>query len=208
MPNPEPPKPALSLRRVSDARTMRALAHPVRISLIELLTIVGPLTATEAAERIGETPTTCSFHLRQLARYGFVEEAGGGRGRNRPWKVSSVGMTMGDDTGDPETDLAATALQRLLRDRALSRFQHWRETRARYPKEWRDLGQENEYAFWATAAELAELEQELHHLLARYVGRLGDPSSRPAGARAVEVLNFIFPLDLEGAEPPTVEPPA
>lgn len=60
---------------------MRALAHPVRSSLLELLIIDGPITATEAGERLGESPTTCSFHLRQLARYGFVEEAGGGPGR-------------------------------------------------------------------------------------------------------------------------------
>ena len=65
--------------RSNDARTLRALAHPVRVALIETLSVEGPLTATEAGERIGESPTTCSFHLRQLAKYGFVEEAGAGR---------------------------------------------------------------------------------------------------------------------------------
>jgi len=68
--------PAQDLREVSDARSFRALGHPVWLVLLETLVIDGPLTATEAAERIGESPTTCSFHLRQLARYGFVEEAG------------------------------------------------------------------------------------------------------------------------------------
>jgi hypothetical protein len=42
-------------------------------------------------QRIGETPNNCSFHLRQLARYGFVEEAGGGKGRARPWRLASLG---------------------------------------------------------------------------------------------------------------------
>lgn len=69
------------IRKITDVRTLRALAHPVRIALIEALIIDGPMTATEAGERIGETPTTCSFHLRQLAKYGLVEEAGGGKGR-------------------------------------------------------------------------------------------------------------------------------
>ena len=78
--------PSQGLREVSDARTFRALGHPVRLALLETLVIEGPLTATEAAEQIGESPTTCSFHLRQLARYGFVEEAGGGKGRARPWR--------------------------------------------------------------------------------------------------------------------------
>ena len=74
----------LSTRRtveLNDPRALRALAHPVRLSLVSLLRRAGPLTATQAGERIGESATTCSFHLRQLARYGLVEEAGGGRGR-------------------------------------------------------------------------------------------------------------------------------
>src|ERR1700678_1402201 len=85
-------KPGTELQTVSDARTMRALAHPVRIALIEVLMLGGAMTATEAGERIGESPTTCSFHLRQLAKYGLAEEAGGGRGRARPWRMPSIGM--------------------------------------------------------------------------------------------------------------------
>ena len=95
------------LRRVSDAKTFRALAHPVRMALIELLVLSGPLTATEAGERIGESPTTCSFHLRQLARYGFVEEAGGGKGRARPWKRSFRGFRFSSENG------SATAIFKL-----------------------------------------------------------------------------------------------
>jgi DNA-binding transcriptional ArsR family regulator len=75
------------VRRITDATTLRALAHPVRIAIIETLSLEGALTATEVGERIGESPTTCSFHLRQLAKYHFVEEAGGGKGRARPWKM-------------------------------------------------------------------------------------------------------------------------
>src|ERR1700683_5096555 len=80
------------LRKITDVRTMRALAHPVRIALIEALTLGGAMTATEAGERIGESPTTCSFHLRQLAKYGLAEEAGGGKGRSRPWRLTGIGL--------------------------------------------------------------------------------------------------------------------
>ena len=201
MTTPDPDHPWASLRRISGARTIRALAHPIRIALVELLTVAGPMTATEASERIGESPTTCSFHLRQLAKYGFVEEAGGGRGRNRPWRVSSFGMTMGEAGEDPDADLAATALQRMFHERHLQRLEHWRETRGTYEKEWRDLGTEGEYLLWVTAEELAELERDLALVLMRYFERLQDPSARPAGARAVEALAFIFPLDLENARP-------
>ena len=62
---------------------MRALAHPLRIELIEQLTFRGPLTATQCAALVGESPSSCSFHLRMLAKYGFVEEAAGGTGRQR-----------------------------------------------------------------------------------------------------------------------------
>src|SRR5579875_2072487 len=75
----EPGAPqSTEMRTITDARTMRALAHPVRIAIIEVLGLGGPMTATEVGEEIDESPTTCSFHLRQLAKYGFVEEAGGG----------------------------------------------------------------------------------------------------------------------------------
>src|SRR4051794_41920037 len=78
-------------REVTDPMAMRALAHPVRLALIEALADAGTLTATEAGERVGESPANASFHLRQLAKYGFVEEAGT-QGRRRPWEVKQLGV--------------------------------------------------------------------------------------------------------------------
>ena len=73
---------------ITDPTVMRALAHPVRMALIELFGVHPTLTATQASEALGESPANCAFHLRTLAKYGFIEEAGGGRGRERPWKAS------------------------------------------------------------------------------------------------------------------------
>src|ERR1700750_347044 len=98
-------------REVTDPRAMRALAHPVRLALLELLTD-GPLTATEAGERVGESPANASFHLRQLAKYAFVEEAGGGTGRRRPWKIKQLGMRFTDVHEDEATAAAARELSR------------------------------------------------------------------------------------------------
>src|SRR5580658_6587882 len=109
------------LRDVADSQTMRALSHPVRIALIEALTLGGAMTATEVGERIGESPTTCSFHLRQLARYGFIEEAGGGKGRARPWRAAAIGMSFPANPEDPETSLASSAVLSLWRQRVLGR---------------------------------------------------------------------------------------
>src|SRR5215469_15363463 len=110
-------------RELTDPRTMRAITHPVRLALLEALTLEGPLTATRAAEIIGESPTTCSFHFRQLAKYGFVEEAGGGPGRLRPWRLSHRGISFTDLHDDPETAIATRALDRMLRARFVARMQ-------------------------------------------------------------------------------------
>ena len=145
------PGASQGLREVSDARTFRALGHPVRLALLETLAIQGPLTATEAAERIGESPTTCSFHFRQLARYGFVEEAGGGKGRARPWRLSTIGMQSANVHDDPETEIAAAAFAGLMRERQLERYRTWLDTRASYPREWREAANDGRLPVLADA---------------------------------------------------------
>jgi DNA-binding transcriptional ArsR family regulator len=196
-PGPPPPKPELpELRQVTDARTMRALSHPVRIALIEALSLEGPLTATEVGELIGESSTTCSFHLRQLAKYGFVEEAGGGKGRARPWRMTSIGQQISSH-GDPEAEIAAGALVRLIRERQLDRYRTWLETKAAYPREWREAAGDSEYVFYLTAEELEQLNQELLDMLRpRALERLTDPSKRPPGSMPVEMLMFSYPIAL------------
>jgi DNA-binding transcriptional ArsR family regulator len=192
----EPQQPELpELRKITDAQTMRALAHPVRIALIEELSIAGPMTATEVGERIGESPTTCSFHLRQLAKYGFVEEAGGGKGRARPWRMTSIGMSFSLTHDDPEAEIAAGALSRVLRERQLARYQTWLQTKAAYPRRWREAADESKWGAYLTAEELEQLNDELVAMLrARFHERLADPSKRPPGAALVEMLIFSYPV--------------
>jgi predicted ArsR family transcriptional regulator len=190
------------MREVTDARTMRALYHPVRIALIEALVIHGPMTATEVGERISESPTTCSFHLRQLAKYGFVEEAGGGKGRARPWKITSIGLRFGSDNDDPEAELAAGVLSQLVRERQLGRYWTWRQTQAAFPKAWRKAASDSEFVFYLTPEELEELNDEIMALLApRYRERLAERSERPAGSVPVEMLFFSYPMELPKADP-------
>ena len=120
-------------RELTDPRTMRALAHPVRLALLEALAHHGPLTATEAAEHVGESPSNCSFHLRQLAKYGFVEEAEGGAGRRRPWRAVSIGTQFSDVHEDTETALAAGTLGRVIAERLLERARVGLEQRRLLP---------------------------------------------------------------------------
>jgi DNA-binding transcriptional ArsR family regulator len=185
------------IRKVTDARALRALTHPVRVALLEELIHGGALTATELGERIGETPTTCSFHLRQLAKYGLVEEAGGGQGRSRPWRMTSLGWSFAPG-GDPAAEIASEAALRVFRERALARYDTWRRNRGTYSPQWREAAQDSEYLFYLTAEELAQLGSELTEVLMRWrqlEGRLEDPARRPADSLPVEALIFSFPIE-------------
>jgi DNA-binding transcriptional ArsR family regulator len=193
------------VREITDARTLRALTHPVRIALLEALLHGGPQTATEAGERIGETPTTCSFHLRQLAKYGFVEEAGGGQGRARPWRLTTIGMSFAPASGDHQAELASEATLRLFRERQLGRYETWRASRLSYPQEWRDASSDSEYMFYLTLGELKQMKAEVHEVLTRWAalgGRIEDPARRPADAAPVETLLFSFPIGSPGSATP------
>jgi DNA-binding transcriptional ArsR family regulator len=122
---PEAPGQSEAPRRLTDPRDMRALAHPTRLALLEVLGVHGPLTATQAGELIGESPSSCSFHLRTLGRHGFVEETGEGRGRQRPWRLVSLGMSIPDVNADSETFIAATTLAQIVTERQLARLRQW-----------------------------------------------------------------------------------
>jgi predicted ArsR family transcriptional regulator len=165
------------------------------VALIEALALDGPMTATQVGEQIGESATTCSFHLRQLAKYGFVEEAGGGKGRARPWRVTSIGFSIAATDGQPEAEVAGMAVARMFRERQLERYRTWLETKASYPARWRSAAFDSEYVFYLTAEELKQLNRELSAgLYERMHERLADPSKRPPGALPVEMLLFSYPI--------------
>jgi DNA-binding transcriptional ArsR family regulator len=179
---------------LSDARRLRALTHPVRIALLGKLMLHGPLTATEASELIGESPTTCSFHFRQLAKYGVVEEAGGGKGRARPWRMTTVGLSV-TAREDPESQLAEGALIRMVRERQFARYLTWLNTRASYPRRWRDAGGDSEYVIYLTVEELEQLSSDLTAILEPlFQQRMADPSKRPPGSVPVQLMLLSHPI--------------
>src|SRR3954451_21125716 len=150
---------------VTDPKAMRALAHPVRIALLEELAIHGQLTATEAGELVGESPANTSFHLRQLAKYGYVEEAEGGTGRRRPWKRKHLGMRFTEVHEDPETVAAARELSRMWSHRYLSRAEHGLENNRSLPEEWRRVTGWNQMGLYLTPEELGELDTAIVELM-------------------------------------------
>lgn len=193
--------PNSTLRELTDPKTLRALTHPVRLALLEALALEGPLTATQAGELIGESPTTCSFHFRQLAKYGFVEEAGAGPGRQRPWRISHTGMRFSDVTDDPEMSIAAHALERMVFDRAMSRFASFHDSKSQFSKEWQEASQNAETILWVSPEELTEVTTEVLSIFSRFHDRISDPSARSEGSLPVEVLMLSYPVRMPRSDP-------
>lgn len=181
-------------RRLTDPREMRALAHPVRVALLEALTREGPLTATEASELLGESPANCSFHLRTLAKYGFVEEADGGSGRARPWRRVALGQSFSEDQADPEASVAAQALSDISTERVFERQRYFTHNQNNFSAEWKDASFNADVLTYLTPAELKEIEQEIFAILTRYSARTLDLTERPSGAGPVQLAAFGTPL--------------
>lgn len=182
------------VRELTDPRAMRAITHPVRLALIEALGMEGPLTATQAAEVIAESPTTCSFHFRQLAKYGFVEQASSGPGRSRSWRLSRIGMRFTDVHADAETRIAARALSQTMREQALSRLNAYYELRSSYPAQWQEVTGHSEFMLHVTPEELREIDEEVTGILHRFRDRIADRELRPADSLPIEVLLFAYPV--------------
>jgi predicted transcriptional regulator len=193
--------------QVTDPRMMRALAHPVRVALIEAIGMADgqTLTATQASELLGESPANCAFHLRTLARYGFVEEAGGGRGRERPWRLRHKGIELVPPWQDPESRLALEAAASVWIGRWLDRARDRLLRAAGYPADWQAAAIASQKLLYLTAEEAAALDQALREPFRVYSERADDPSLRPPGSLPYEMLLFGYPLT-DPAQPP--EPPA
>jgi DNA-binding transcriptional ArsR family regulator len=187
-------------RRLATAGELRALSHPTRLALVDLLDAEGPMTATEAGERLGESPASASFHLRTLARHGYVEEAEGGRGRQRPWRLVPQVQEIPDDELRPEARIAAEAFVDLLRERDAQRLRTWTATRRHYPEAWRAASDELRASVHLTVDELAALTKAIEDLLAPYADR------EAAGERLPGALPVSFALQAVPMRPPADAP--
>jgi hypothetical protein len=178
---------------LSDPRAMRAYAHPVRMALLGLLRTHGPMTATQAAERLGESSGTCSFHFRQLAKYGFCEEAGGGKGREKPWRATATFTTWSSTPADPERAEAEYHLNVVVVQRYFDLIARWLANRGEEPPEWQQAFGFGDLALPMTADELNGLRDEVQALIRPYVARITGEAEAPDDARRVNLVHFAFP---------------
>lgn len=169
--------------------------HEVRTALLDLLAEVGTATATEAAARLGYSSGLCSFHLRQLARHGYIEEAPHRGGRARPWRLRREAPE-----ADGPADEQFGELARGLEDES---WQRWLGQRDRAPSEWR-----HDEAFSAVAyltpEEMRRVGEAVRQALAPYQDRERRPLARPDNARPVALITRLFPLlphPVDGEEP-------
>jgi predicted ArsR family transcriptional regulator len=181
--------------QLTDPRALRAVAHPTRLKLLAVLRRAGPLTATQAGDQIGESPAGCSFHLRQLAKWGLVEEAGGGQGRARPWRATASATEWAARGPSGEPDEAGDLFTQVVVERWFDESLRWIERRREETAEWAEAALLHDRMVYVTAAELEELYRRIGELLEPYVRRVGDHAARPAGSRAAIFIQLGFPLE-------------
>ena len=175
---------------------MRALAHPTRLTLLELLAREGSLTATQASVLLGENTASASYHLRQLAKYGFIEQAEQTGGRERPWRAAARGQRWSDVSPDPEAAAAAKVLSRVLLERELDAAIEWVEGAYDLAPEWRDAALGSQSILYMTLDELRDFAHRYQALLEEggLLERSENPALRPPDARPVRALLLAFPV--------------
>ncbi len=148
-------------------------------------------------------PQQHRFHLRTLAKYGFVEEAGGGRGRERPWRRAYDRMSWPTRRDDgPQASQAAEALDQVWLDRSLARARRSLSSISRWPEGLDVTLGGSTATLYLTREETEELFTELRDTFdrlsrARKFAERRDPKLRPAGAIPVDLILLGYPvLDL------------
>jgi predicted ArsR family transcriptional regulator len=176
---------------IRDPAVLKAVTHPLRLRLYELLSVLGPSTVGTLAERCDAAPGQVSFHLRTLARHGFVEPASdhGGDGRQSWWRVVAGGIKF--RLSDLPHSAAEAAIDHLLRGH-FERVAEYRADRDRYGLAWRDAELGTDARLRMSPEELAEFEQEIGVVVQRWVERTlpGDPAD---GREYVYFFAHAFP---------------
>jgi DNA-binding transcriptional ArsR family regulator len=181
--------------RISDPTELRALAHPLRLALLDRLMHFGEQTAAQCAEAIGSTASNCSYHLRALARVGLVEPGSSADRRERPWRATSTGLEFGP--ADPSSSPAAAGAARALDELSLAQDEELtRRARRRHeeqPAGWRGAEAFNSYALRLTASELSQLVDEIDRLVRPFIAMTRAEAPADADVASLRLLAFRHP---------------
>jgi predicted ArsR family transcriptional regulator len=182
-------------RLLDDPLSIRALAHPLRLELQSIVGRSGKITAADAARELGVSHALASHHLRQLAKYGFVEQVEGADARERPWRVvhTSYSAEGIDETAGGAAALAV--LEQVTAERAVEDLIDWHERREDWSEAWRAHTGVGRSTLYLTESEVVELTEAIDGLLADYAEQrpLDDVAARPEGSVPVEFTLMVVP---------------
>ena len=193
MPEPEPQE-----RQIHhlDARALRGLAHPLRVQLIYTLRLDGPATASQLAEKLGESSGATSYHLRQLATYGFVEDAPEhGKGRERWWRAAHDGTMFDDSLFTDSTPAVRGAIDLVMHAVATTHTQElstWLGNRHTWSEDWAQGTDMSDMTLRLTPRLARELIEKMHDLVESYrdLPEMADAED----AERVRVHTHTFPI--------------
>jgi hypothetical protein len=171
-------------------QALRALAHPLRWRLLDVLEAEGPATATRCAQVTGESVASCAYHLGILAKYGWAEQEPRTQGREKPWRLASRRQNLHPEGLDTEGQLAAEAAIDAFLDYELARYKARVRGAARQPRRWRPWlhGSSAVLTKAEYTAVRREIEQVLERTMERFAERDTDPARRPANGRLVRLF--------------------
>lgn len=190
--------------RQLDLESLKALAHPLRVEILDTLSTYGAFTASGLAERLAESSGATSYHLRQLERHGFVREVEGrGTGRERWWERVPGGISLNATTGIADTPAGRAATMTVMRQWERNRSSLLQDFQERgydlLPKEWIGASNVSTANLRLTSEQLQEIVDEWEKFsdifLAKYRGQ------NPPGSRPVQIHFNAFPV-VDGGETP------
>jgi DNA-binding transcriptional ArsR family regulator len=186
-------------RLLDDPRSIRALAHPLRLELMSIVGRSGRITTADAARELGISHGLASHHLHQLAKYGFVEQVGGADNRERPWRLVATSFDRAEGLTQTPAGAAAVAVyEQVVAERAVESLLDWQDRSDRWPSAWREHAGIGRSTVYLTEPEFAGLVTEINALIARYTDErpLDDLASRPAGSMPVDLVRIVIPREL------------
>jgi DNA-binding transcriptional ArsR family regulator len=191
--------------RVNNPRSIRALAHPARLAIINALATGDELTATQCAELTELSPSATAYHLKLLERYGFAEPASPRTDRReRPWRATGRRTTVDLDSSTPAGASAASTVAAAYIDTTRAVALEFTAGEYAEPEEWQNATLSNA-DLWLTVEEVDRISHELEAVLEPLRGRaLRD--ERPAGSRRVRVMNVVVPHPRTHPQPVPREP--
>lgn len=180
---------------VPDATALKALAHPVRMRMLGMLRIDGPATATKLAERLGLTSGATSYHLRQLAQHGFIEDEPTASRRDRWWRARHGSTSFRDKAAEGEKLEAGAAFMQAALSWQVGAMQQALQEFSELPVAWRKASTTSDFTIALTPEAAQKLTASIQKLLwdaMREGPAPGEPI--PTGAELFTVMLHAFPF--------------